>query len=65
MVAAQTWWAQIMPSRGVIAGLESRDEVDGEAVRIPPSALIGAFLCSFPGADFRPTYESYIGDSGQ
>lgn len=42
--------------------LEGEGEVDGEAVRFLPSALIGAFLCSFPGADFRPTY---ISDFGQ
>lgn len=38
----------MMRSRGVVAGLEGRGEVDGQA-RMPPCALIGPFLCSFSG----------------
>lgn len=41
-----------MCSQRLVASVEGEGQVDGEAVRIPPSALIGAFLCSFPAADF-------------
>lgn len=50
---------ETMPSRGVVTGLDRGGEVACmEAARIPPSALIGACLCSFIHwyADFGTTH---------